>query len=256
MSCPYSSYVESDGSEDNSNKVVAVDYSLMCPPPSPENHLEESDHREDSDTGKSVSLSMRSAHSSKYETSSEDLAMPSSHEVKPRQRTSGKTPPAWDSGLSSEQNPFVETPRLTGSPCGTQLSLETSMQSLQTFVWSVTGPYVPLLRIMTVLNRWNALSMFSGVLLALESPGEPGKKQDWELIVRTRDPNSGVDTPLRKMLLSMSFEEVLTSATSCAGLIVTRFAWKSKGRRDLCVQEEFGSPPTWTPVIGTPMSTT
>lgn len=220
------------------------------------NLLPEEEQYLDTGIGSSVVHLTPSEHSSSASECSEELLIASSPDRKPRLRTSGKTPPAWDSGLSSEVNPFEETPRLTGNPCGTQLSLETSIQSPQMFVWSVTGPYVPLLRIMTVLNRWNALSMFSGVQLALESPDEPGRKQDWELIVRTPDPNSGVDTPLRKMLLSMSFEEVSTSATSCVGLIVTRFAWKSKGRRDLSVQEEYGSPPTWTPVIGTQTSTT
>jgi len=58
--------------------------------------------------------------------------------------------------------------------------------------------------------------------------GELGKKPVYSLILKTHGPNGGTDTKVKKLLLSMSSEELLTFPTYCDGLIATLCVWNVK----------------------------
>jgi len=156
------------------------------------------------------------------------------------------------------QNPFVETAVPTGSTYGPPPSPEISIPSLQTFEWFLIGPFEVLGRtswrlgiyLLTIGLLFEKYSYF-GAERVLENREEPGTKPGWTLIVRIPGPNSGMDTRVRKVLLSMNFEEESMLPIYCGGVIGIRSVWKLKDPADHWRLKESGLRRMWTPVCGT-----
>lgn len=81
----------------------------------------------------------------------------------------------------------------TGSPSGKQPKQEILTGFPQMFEWSVTGPLDRLLQIMTSPLVLNEFVVCSGAKPELANLGEHGKKPEWVLMLKTQEPNFGVD---------------------------------------------------------------
>jgi hypothetical protein len=92
--------------------------------------------------------------------------------------------------------------------------------------------------------EWSELVPYSGVQLELVNQGELGTKLDWTLTLKIPTRNSGAAIKVRKILLSMNFEEQYRSLTFCDGWTGTRSWWRSKVPHCLSTQNESGSPLT------------
>jgi len=163
-------------------------------------------------------------------------------EVMPVMSTSGKkTPASMEPSLNWEDAPLAEEDLLIGTPFEHKLFKETLLKYPATYMFGVTTNCEGLAK--TTYNRllWSELVMCTGVVLGLGNREEPGKKLDYMLTLRIRDPNSGMVTKVMNMLSSMSFEGASTSLTCSSGLIVIRSLWKLKDPVQCCELHQFGS---------------
>lgn len=92
----------------------------------------------------------------------------------------------------------------------------------------------------------------SGATLTLGRHEEPGKKQEWKLILKTPTRNGGMATETRNMLLSMNLKEKLHSVTFPDGSIVIQTIWRLKEEPQQTNLPVYGSPQMWTQDCGTP----
>jgi len=153
------------------------------------------------------------------------------HAAKQQKNMSGKTRlPSMELDLNWGEDLYNEIEQMTGMQSENQPRKGEWKISPVTFMFDITFHSELLLR--TVLRQilWREPVMFSGDLLELERVEEPGKRQEWRLTLRIREPNGGVVTRVRRMLSLMNLEEELTSPICYDGLTVIQSVWK---RRDL-----------------------
>lgn len=142
------------------------------------------------------------------------------------------TPLSLEPDLNLEQNQLIVPHVLTGTQYGTPLVDEFSAASRHKYVFVIMGTFNELVPILTALKDVFEPVLSTGVQLELESPDVLGMKPDWELILRTLEPNSGVDTETRSMLYWMNFEEASTLRTYSDGWIVILSRWRTKDLLD------------------------
>jgi len=142
-----------------------------------------------------------------------------------------------------------------GSESGSLPRVETFVASTRVSVFIITGLSDKSTRILQSQLLLSDKLPSSGVQLAVASRGELGQKLVSKLTLKIRGRSSGAVIEVKSMLSSMNFEEVLTSVTCCAGVIVTRSSWKSKVRPNVWSPGVSGSPPIYIPWNGTPDST-
>jgi len=130
--------------------------------------------------------------------------------------------------LNSEPCQLIDHGPEIGNGYGKWLESVISARSHQIYVYKVTGLSERSALTMRNQLEWSELVSYSGVKLALASQGEPGKKPDWKLTLKIREPNSGADTKARNTLLSMNLEVELISVTCCGGWIVIQSSWRLK----------------------------
>lgn len=169
-----------------------------------------------------------------------------------RKSTAPKRLPVLENLSNMEPNPFVETPRSSGSPYGPPPSPEISTPSLQMLEWLIITPSERSTQIMQCLDLLLEKSKYSGVLQELVNHTVHGVKQDSVLTLNAQGPNSGMVTKLKQMLSLMNFGAVSTSHTSSDGQIVTQFVWKSKDLPDPLMLKEYGLHQIWTQEAGIP----
>lgn len=120
-----------------------------------------------------------------------------------------------------------------GSESGNAQDEEISLASMQMYEFNIIARCVRSLR--TLANRflWNDLLLFTVDELGLENLGVPGKKPQWLLTLKIREPSSGMVTEVKNTLLLMNFEEVSTSPMYLDGSIGTRSLWRLKDHQPL-----------------------
>lgn len=136
---------------------------------------------------------------------------------------------------------FDEGNQKTGKTCGTALSEETSITSLETLKFAISGTWSELVQCLLSLYRLSENVSFIGARLAWGSPVEHGPKQDWTLTLKFRHPNFGTAIEVTNMLWLMNFAEVSTLVTSSDGLTGTQYWSKSKGPLSSWLLKRFGS---------------
>jgi len=170
------------------------------------------------------------------------MSTSSSQDQTPLMSTSGKKTPAWPERSSSlEQDHCPKPDLLTGTRYDNVLFKETLLKYPVTYTFAVTTNSEELAKTTYNLLLWSELVQYSGVVLGLGNQEEPGKRQEWMLTLKIRDPNSGMVTKVTTMLSSMNFGVVSTSLTCSSGLIVIRSLLKLKAPQPYCGQDEFGS---------------
>lgn len=132
--------------------------------------------------------------------------------------------------LSSVSSRSSETPSPIGRRSGSPPLTSTLWQSQQIFEYHITLPSVESMRIIQNQLEWSELATFTGVTLARESRGKLGGTPVSMLTLRIHGQNSGVDTLVKKMLLSMSLEVESMLVTSYVGSIGIRSSWKLKAQ--------------------------
>lgn len=157
--------------------------------------------------------------------------------------------------LSLAADRFEEIRQLIGSQFGKLPKPETWDQFRQISVFLVTGLYNQLQAIMRLLleDHQSLLESF-GASLEVVNLSKPGKKRENQLMLKIHDPSSGVHTLVKKMLLLMNLEEVLTSRTFLDGWMCMLVELKLKDQIDPCLPRTFGSPPMLNRDIGTQTS--
>lgn len=159
-----------------------------------------------------------------------------------RKSTCGKKKvPCPERDLKLEVNPFEEMSQETGKPYGIVPKEGTWSPSPQTLEYVVTGLSVRSAKTTMFQLLSNVIALFTGAKLELENLAELGKKPEIWLTLKIRGPNSGVDTVVKQVLLSMNFEETLTSHICSDGLTGIQSAWRSKEARFHSALRNFGS---------------
>jgi len=92
--------------------------------------------------------------------------------------------------------------------------------------------------------------MFFTEQLVQESLVGPGKKPLLVLTAKTHAPNGGTDIVVRRMLSSMSSEELSTSPTFCDGSTVIRSVWSARDQRSPWPHVPSGLLRTWLQETG------
>lgn len=137
--------------------------------------------------------------------------------------------PELENPLSMESYQLTEVPVPTGIEFGNTLKKARSKKYLLKSELQVIGPYVPLEQIMRSLKPWKEFVMCSAVQRAPVNQEEHGQRQDWMLTLKIQDPNSGMGTVIKNMLLLTNFEETSRCPIYFDGLIGTHVLWRSKG---------------------------
>lgn len=167
--------------------------------------------------------------------------------------TFGKKKPAYlDLNLNWEHEPLNATLLQTGLSYEPPQSLETLNQSMPTYLFAIMGISVEYIQIMLDLLPLFDLVKPLSELLEQEKVNLPGKKLAKQLTLKIQQRSGGTATKVKNMLSLMSFAETSTSAISLDGSTVILSIWKSKGRRSLSRQQNFGFAPTLLPENGTP----
>lgn len=146
---------------------------------------------------------------------------------------------------------IVETSKRIGTLSGKQQSLVTLETSRHHYAWFITVHSGRLLRIIWNHQLWRDLAKYSGASLERESRETLGWGPEYQLTLKIQNPSSGAVTAVNNLLLSMNSEEVLTSATCCAGSIDIRSSWKSKEVPSPFWPSGSGSQATSTQDVGT-----
>lgn len=171
-----------------------------------------------------------------------DHFMPSYPGAAPQTPTCGKkTPPLPEPGFRWARSLFDEAYPRTGKTCGSALSEENSIQSLETLKFVISGTFSELVQCLHSLYRLSENVSFTGARLAWGSPVERGPKQDWTLILKFRHPNFGTAIEVTNTLWLTSFVEVSTLDISSDGLTGTQYWSKSKGPLSSWLLKRFGS---------------
>jgi len=143
--------------------------------------------------------------------------------------------------LSLENDRCSETSQPIGSKSGSPLRKEELETFPQTYVYVVISHCEASARHMSFQLGVNEWLISIGAELVLASREELGEKQEWTLTLKIRALNFGVDTKIRGMLLSMSFEEVSIFPICLDGWIDIQSGWRSKAQACPCVLKSFGS---------------
>jgi len=138
------------------------------------------------------------------------------------------TPISMVRDLNWEPSRIDETQRQIGTLFGNKQLPVTYWPLKRPFEFNIIGHSVRSVQTILTLLLSNVKSLSTMDLQALESLGEPGKKQRGLLILRILDPSSGMDIEIKNMLCSTNFEEVSTSPIYFDGLIGTQFLWRSR----------------------------
>jgi len=154
-----------------------------------------------------------------------------------------KTPQFKEQDLNLESNPFQDVPPLNGIKSGNLLKEEILMRSPHRYVFKVIELSEQSMQTLRNQLEWSDSALYFGVKLELVSRGVLGMKQEWMLILKIPGPSFGAVTEVKKMLLSMNFEEVSMSRTSYDGWIDIQLLWKLKAGRMCMSPQRYGSPP-------------
>jgi hypothetical protein len=144
-----------------------------------------------------------------------------------------KTLPSMEHDLNWGGDLCSEIEKMIGMQSEQRQKVEIYDPSQVMFSFAITFHYEPLLRITLRQLLWRDNVMFSGDALEVVRVEEPGQRQEWKLTLRIREPNGGVVTKVKKMLLLMNFEEESTSPTYLDGWTDIQSVWKQKGLLDL-----------------------
>lgn len=167
-----------------------------------------------------------------------------------------KTRESMEANLKLDQSRLTEILLVIGKISGILLKLDNWIKYQLTSDSGRIEPYALLKRITSLRNQLYDKYMFSMESAAQARHVVRGKKQVLrELIQKTPVPSSGMDTYIRRTLLSTSFEEPLVSPTSYAGSIDTPLSLRSKVALFASPPERSGLHPTYTRPYGTPTST-
>lgn len=130
--------------------------------------------------------------------------------------------------LSWGEDPIDVTMPPIGTLFGNPPSPVEYSKSPPMYEYNITAHYA--LSLQTIAHHLLWSDKFSSFVaeLALESLAAHGMKQVFLLILKIREPNSGMVTEINEMLLSMNFEAVSTSPIYSGGSIGTLCLWRSK----------------------------
>lgn len=139
-----------------------------------------------------------------------------------RKRGSQSPSSSWGEDLTEETMPQI------GMLYGKQLSPVRYSTSQPMYEYNITAHFG--LSLQTIAHQLLLNDRFSSFVaeLGLENLAAHGMKQVFLLILKIREPNSGMVTEINEMLLSMNFEAVSTSPIYSGGLIGTLCLWRSK----------------------------
>lgn len=200
------------------------------------------EEKEDSYTGSSASPLPRKLLFPRSKKPLDKNVMPNLHEVKQRQSTFGKKRLGLkELNLNLAPENSNETMDTTGTKYGKQPKQVLYMKSHLQYEFKVTELSEQSVQTLRNQLEWSDLVMYTGVQLALESQGKLGSLPEWTLTLKIQTRSSGVDTMVRKMLLSMNLEEELMSHTCCAGWTDIRSMWKLKEAQSHFVPKQYGS---------------
>jgi len=221
-----------------------------CPPVSPILGASSNKAKEDSFTGKLLSVASDLEDLHGYEKPS-DPFMPSFRDRRQPTSTFGKKIQGLkERSLKSEANPFEETKEEIGNKFGNMR------------LPGISEPFLPIFEYVVIVHskksakttfnqlRWSAPVQFYGVQLAWESQGGLGMKLECKLILRIHERSSGVDMEVRSTLLSMNFEEESILPIYYDGWIGIRCEWKLKEEVSHCLQRDSGLRRTSIPDSG------
>jgi len=159
---------------------------------------------------------------------------------------------------NGDQNPFVVTPKPTGSLFGQPPSPVITYPSQPRSEWHITAPFDELMVTMNRLRRLFEKCLCSGVRLELVNLEEPGPNQEKKLIASVLGLNFGTATKVKKLLLLMRYQSINFSLEVvsifpiyCGGSTGILSEWRSKGPQECFVLKEYGSRATWTRSFGT-----
>jgi len=208
---------------------------------------------EDSCTGNSWSPSPRRNLLEELSMSSESKDTTSSPIPNERPTTSIKTiPQSWVQDLNLESSQFSEIQKSTGSTSGSSQPWDNLPESRLALEFKVTVRSGLSARTLQGQLLNCVKSMSSGVQLQLERVDAPGKKPEWMLTLKIRNPSFGVDTEIKNMLSLTNLEEILTLHTFSDGWTAIRSWWKSKAVLKTSKRKRSGSPPILIPETGIP----
>lgn len=186
----------------------------------------------DTCTGNSVSRSPRRCLWPPSRESLAEVSMPSSHVQNTQPVTVARQILASMDLGNGEAVQSVETRRLTGTQYGPPPSPELLVPCQVKYEYVITATLDVLDQIIWRLEHFFARSLFTGARVELENLAEPGMKAEWMLILSVRDPNSGMDTQIKRLLSAMNFVVGSTSLISSDGATGIRYELKLKDRRD------------------------
>nr|WAE43114.1 MAG: replication associated protein [Cressdnaviricota sp.] len=178
------------------------------------------------------------------------IAMGNSPVPKLPLRTVVKKTPELETPLNLESSQFVETLPLIGSPYGPPPSPEILKTYLHQSEYRIIMPCGPSAPIMLSVQHLKEQFMSFGEVLVLANQDVLGMKRELAVTLKIPNQSFGTATVVKKMLLSMNFEEQLMWRTSSDGLIVTQSLWSLKGHPAPYWQLVSGSPVTSIPVCG------
>ena len=154
--------------------------------------------------------------------------------AKQQKNTSGKKIlQSMEHDLNWGEDLCSEIEKMIGTQSETRQKVETYEPSQVMFTFVITFQFEPLLRIALRQLLWKDNVMYSGDALEVERVEEPGKRQEWKLTLKIREPNGGAVTKVKKMWLLMNFEEESTFPTYSDGWTDIQSVWKQKGHQDL-----------------------
>jgi len=205
-----------------------------------EDNLKE--EKEDTCTGSSWSPTPRKLLFVPAGTRSDPIILNSPEAKQPKTTSGKKTPPLEEQGSTLDPNPFSETQSLNGRKSGLLRKQEIWNKSRHLLEFRVTGLCERSARTLHAHLQWFVNAMSSGVLLGLENQEVHGPKQGWNLILKIRDPNFGVDIEIKRALSLTNLEAVSTSRTCSDGWTATRSLWKSKEELFALAPQRYGSP--------------
>lgn len=138
----------------------------------------------------------------------------------------------------SLQTPLVNQ---TGKWYGSAPSPEILTQYPHSFGLKVIVPSERLEAISLRLTQWYVHAKCFGVLQERENRKELGKRQESTLTLSLHAPSFGTVTSLKKILSSMSLEEILILGTYSPGWTVIPSVWKLKDHQYLSTPRDSGS---------------
>jgi len=171
-------------------------------------------------------------------------------EVPPPSSMSGRTIQGSASPLNLGPALSDAIHRPTGRLLNNRPLQANSIQSPLTYLFDIIGPSRRSLRIIASRLLWNDDVYASGAQLVLVSREPLGNLEGKTHILKIREVNSGVDTPINALLSLMNLEEESTYPTFYDGRTAIRSVWRLKDLQDLSVPNNLFSPATFLPENG------